>query len=269
MLALMRYGAGLPMYRMDQWQTYLGVPLAASTQWELIKASSRTPELVYEALIVWGAQGQIIYSDDTTMRVQSLRREIVAEPEDTQRRTGIFTTSIVVRIGQNQIALFFTGRNHAGENLDRLLKNRAAELPAPIHMCDALSRNQPQGVKTISCNCLLHGRRNFLEVLESFPQECKKVVLSLREVYRWEALAKKRQFSDEERLAFHQAHSGPVMQELQQWMNDQLEQKKVQPNSGLGEAIRYMTKHWKSLTRFLEVPGAPLDNIHGVINNAA
>src|SRR5450756_1987872 len=43
-------------------------------------------------------------------------------------------------------------------------------------------------------------------------------------------------------------------------MKEQLEQKKVEPNSGLGEAIRYMLKRWEELTRFLSVPGAPLDN---------
>jgi len=40
MLALMRYGAGLPMYRTGKWQNHFGVPLPASTQWELIEAAS-------------------------------------------------------------------------------------------------------------------------------------------------------------------------------------------------------------------------------------
>jgi hypothetical protein len=56
MLAIMRYGAGQPMYRMDKWQTHFGVPLPASTQWELIEAASTTPALVYDALIGLGAQ---------------------------------------------------------------------------------------------------------------------------------------------------------------------------------------------------------------------
>ena len=43
-------------------------------------------------------------------------------------------------------------------------------------------------------------------------------------------------------------------------MNQQLEQKIVEPNSGLGRAIGYMLKRWDTLTRFLSVPGAPLDN---------
>jgi len=66
--------------------------------------------------------------------------------------------------------------------------------------------------------------------------------------------------SPEERLRFHQAESGPWMEDLKLWLNDQLDEKKVEPNSGLGKAITYMLKHWKPLTLFLRVPNAPLDN---------
>jgi transposase len=34
----------------------------------------------------------------------------------------------------------------------------------------------------------------------------------------------------------------------------------VEPNSALGKAIAYMQTHWETLTRFLSIPGAPLDN---------
>jgi hypothetical protein len=79
-------------------------------------------------------------------------------------------------------------------------------------------------------------------------------------VYRFDALTKEQKLSDLDRLAFHQAHSQPVMDDLQKWMREQIEQKKVEPNSGLGEAIQYMLKRWQTLTRFLSVSGAPLDN---------
>ena len=35
---------------------------------------------------------------------------------------------------------------------------------------------------------------------------------------------------------------------------------RIEPNSGLGEVIQFMTKHWQKLTLFLRVAGAPLDN---------
>ena len=259
MLVLLRYGAGLPLYRIAKWQTYFGVPLPPSTQWEQIEAVSEIPELIYEALCDLAAQGQLLHNDDTYMRVQSLRQEIAAS-QDQPQRTGIFTTGIIAKVDGLQIALFITGQKHAGENLNALLRRRAAHRQPPLQMCDALSRNEPKEFHTLLCNCLLHGRRYFIDVIENFPQECRKVIESLREVYRFEAIAKEQKLSDEQRLTFHQVNSQPVMGELHQWMKDQFEQKRVEPNSGLGEAIGYMLKHWIPLTRFLWVPGAPLDN---------
>jgi hypothetical protein len=66
--------------------------------------------------------------------------------------------------------------------------------------------------------------------------------------------------SAEERLAFHKAQSGPLMESLKQWLDEQITEKKVEPNSGLGEAVSYMRNHWTKLTLFLHVAGAPLDN---------
>ena len=83
---------------------------------------------------------------------------------------------------QRQIALFFTGQKHAGENLNQLLQRRATGLDQPIQMCDALSRNEPKEFHTLLCHCLLHGRRQFVDVVENFPEECRKVIESLREV---------------------------------------------------------------------------------------
>ncbi len=127
-------------------------------------------------------------------------------------------------------------------------------------MCDALSRNVPGELQTILSNCLAHARRRFVEVADNFPDECRYLLETLREVYKTDALARERQMSPEERLRFHQAESGPRMAGLEQWLREQIEEHKVEPNSGLGEAIGYMRNHWSKLTLFLQVPGAPLDN---------
>jgi transposase len=259
MLSLLRYGVGQPMYRTDKWQNYYGVPLPASTQWELMAAAAETPAVVYQALREIAAQGQLLHNDDTPMRVQSLRQEI-SEAQNPDQRTGIFTTSIIAQVGPVQVALFFTGQQHAGENLNQLLQGRAANLGQPLLMCDALARNEPKEFQIILCHCLLHARRNFIDLVESFPEECRQVIESLRDIYRFEAMTKKAKISAVERLAFHQEHSQPVMDQLHIWMQEQLAQKQVEPNSGLGEAINYMLKRWTTLTRFLSVPGAPLDN---------
>lgn len=96
-----------------------------------------------------------------------------------------------------------------------MLKRRAAELASPIQMCDALSRNTPKltgGVEILLANCLAHGRRQFVEIAPSFPDECRYVLESLGSVYHNNAEAREQKLSPDERLRFHQEHSGPVMQ---------------------------------------------------------
>ena len=105
-----------------------------------------------------------------------------------------------------------------------------------------------------------HGRRKFVEVVDSFPQECRYVLESLRQVYRHDAIARREKKSPEERLRLHQDHSAKIMETLHDWINEQLEQKKVEPNSSLGGALAYMLKRWGKLTLFLRKAGAPLDN---------
>ena len=194
---------------------------------------------------------------DTSMRVLRLERE----PSD--QRTGVFTSGIVATGAGRKIALYFTGRQHAGENLAEVLKQRAPELGAPIQMCDAASRNVPklsEGVEILVANCLAHGRRQFVEVAQSFPQECRYVLEALGRVYYHDAQARQQDLSAQERLQFHQQHSAPVMEELHGWLQAQLAQKKTEPNSALGKAINYMLRHWSGLTVFLRQPGSPIDN---------
>jgi len=201
----------------------------------------------------------VVHNDDTSMRVLSLDRDADISPE----RTGVFTSGMVWICQGRRIALFSTGCKHAGENLAEVLKQRPADLPPPIQMCDALSRNVPKlagPLATLLANCLAHGRRNFVEVTANFPEPCRFVLETLGEVYGYDDQARMQGLSAEQRLQFHQEHSGPVMEKLHAWLGAQFEERKVEPNSGLGQAISYLLKHWEKLTLFLRKAGAPLDN---------
>jgi hypothetical protein len=258
LLGLLRYGSGMPFYRLERLQHSLGVPLSASTQWELVETVAKAAHPVFDHLVFLAAQAPNLYNDDTSMEVWELRQQIKAEVDP--KRTGIFTTGIVAHTQVRSIALFFTGRRHAGENLDEVLRQRQANLPLPLQMCDGLARNEPKEFTTMLANCLVHARRGFVEVTPHFPEECRRVLESLREIYCLEARTKAERFSPEQRLQFHQTHSGPVMDQLHTWLTGQIEQKQVEPNSALGQSINYMLGHWDRLTLFLRVAGAPLDN---------
>lgn len=265
MIALLKYGSGFPFNRLERLQGNLGIPLPAATQWDILSDCSAVFVPIHEALIMTAAAGKVVHNDDTGMKILntpaiSESDQIDCDKQTNSERKGIFTSGIVSVGDEHRVALFFTGRKHAGENLADVLKNRASQLAPPIQMCDALSRNMSEDFKAIVGNCLAHGRRRFTDVVENFPTECRYVLELLAEVYKNDELTRERNLSDDERLVFHQSHSKALMEELQKWLKEQLDGKIVEPNSGLGEAICYMLRHWEKLTLFLRQPGAPLDN---------
>lgn len=255
-IALNRYGAGLPFYRQAKQLEVMGTPISPSTQYKIVSDALTKIEPAHAYLVKLAAQGKLAYFDDTSMRILDFDRL-----ED-DKRTGIFTTGLVSVHDDFEIALLFTGREHGGENRQALLKERDPDLGAMIMMSDALAANMVNidSAKELIANCLTHGRRYFVKIIDSFPQDCQHVISALGKVYQNDALAKEAGYDDETRLAYHQTHSEPVMTALKAWLDDQVNARKAEPNGALGKAIAYMRSHWTALTQFLRVAGAPLDN---------
>jgi len=265
MIGLLKYGSGLPFNRLQRLQGSCEIPLAASTQWDIVHAAASLIAPAYEELIRQAAQGEVLHNDDTTVRILELMGQRAqnappAEDEHDPGRTGLFTSGVVATREGVRIALFFSGRRHAGENLSDVLQHRAEERDAPIQMCDGLARNLPGELDTILANCLAHGRRNFVELHDRFPEQCRHVIEAFKVIYHNDKVAREEQMSAAARLVWHQAHSRPTMDDLHVWLQRQFDDKLVEPNSALGEAITYLLKRWEPLTLFLRQAGAPLDN---------
>jgi len=263
MIASARYGYGLPLNRLADMQMSQGVPMPLGTQWQLLSEYRAEVEpVIGTELLRQAAGGSVMHNDDTPARILAVEKEIreqEAKAEGKKMRTGVFTTGIVSIKDEWRIALFFSGRKHAGENLQKVLDLRPADLPAPIQMSDALSRNVPES-KTVWSNCNSHGRREFVDIADHFPTECAHVLDTIKQVYKNEADTIEQNMPPQQRLLYHQKYSSPLMDGLKLWMEQKIENRQVEPNSGLGSAIQYELKHWKELTLFLRMPGAPIDN---------
>jgi transposase len=260
-----------------------GDTFPSGTQWSLIKDLSAKIDPVYQKLLEIAAQGEIFYHDDTNIKVLSLIKEnkelderkkkelkniTLKDKEPKKDRKGMFTTGILSVVENNQIALYYTGRNHAGENLAELFKKRMMSLPPPIQMCDAAPRNEikeddkkeDNEPQTHLANCLAHARRKFVDLLETFPDESEHVIKQLAEVYCFEKDTRIDKMTPKQRLEYHIENSKPIMDELKIWFEKKFEQKQVEENSSLGKAIKYMLNHWVKLTLFLKIERTPLDN---------
>ena len=263
LIALLKYGSGMPFARLENLERMAGIPLPASVQWEQVAETGSPLWPVLNALETHAAQGQVVHNDDTGMKVLELmkqRDESDAAETGKRQRRGIFTSGIVSQVGEHRVALFRTGHQHAGENLGDVLARRDEAAGKPIQMCDALSRNLPKDLEVLLANCLGHARREFVDLVADFPEPCRYVIDQLAEVYKNDACTREQNMDPHARLAYHQEHSQSIMDDLEDWCHAQLDNRIVEPNSNLGKAIGYMIRHWDALTLFLEQPGAPLDN---------
>jgi transposase len=265
LIAVLRFWLGTPHYRLGRLQEALGTPIPDATQWDVLHERALEIYPVFQALLHRAAQAPLMHNDDTHMPVLQFmgkrREKLVAEGKlPREDRTGLFTTGIVASLPEGPAALFFTGRRHAGENLAALLERREKELGPVLLMCDALDRNLPKGHRVEEANCLTHGRRGVVDQAESFPAECQHVIDQIGRVYAVDDFCRDEELAPEERLWLHRLESAPVLSQLRTFMTAQIEDKRVEPNSELGQAFNYMLKRWDKFTVFLRVPGAPVDN---------
>jgi hypothetical protein len=248
----------MPHHRLAQWQKWSGMPFPPSTQFERMEKLANAVHPVHRQWMKLAANQEVVFGDDTGVRILELQQDNLTRAPG--ERTGTYTSGFVARAlepDKPALALYASGRRHAGENLDLLLEQRAAEQPDVIHMADAASRDPSYG-KRVAARCLAHARRHFVEAQEAFPDQCDHVLDAIASVYQHEAQT--REMDPTARLAHHQQHSAPVMTALLEWMDEQVRERLVEPNSRLGRAFRYVKRHWEGLTSFLRVAGAPLDN---------
>lgn len=256
-MVMAKYAAGLPFHRLARMQQSLGVPLAESVQWERCEIVADALLPIYRHFPREAAQADVLIGDDTRVQI------LACEPENQQRadigeRCGLHTTGLVAQRPAHAIVLYISGRKHAGENVGELLSARSVALGPPLQVGDALAANWSHGFPVIAVKCLAHARRQFTDIEELFPHECRHVREALATVYHYEAETKAMKPAD--RLAHHQQYSGPVMEQLRLWIDEQFQQRRVEPNSALGKAFAYLQRHWQGLTQFLSQRHAPLDS---------
>jgi hypothetical protein len=179
-------------------------------------------------------------------------------PSKSEKRNGLFTTGMVIEYGEHKIAFYASGRKHAGENAAELLNRRSLQLDPINKMSDASNMNDSPKVEANLLNCLSHARGKFKKIEKIFPDESKPIIKMIGQVYDYEEESK--QMTKEQRQAFHQEHSLPLMEQLRLQMQQQLDDKTVEPVSSLGSAYYYFLDHYKELTQFTRIIGAPLDN---------
>lgn len=257
-LSLQKYYLGTPFYAIERFQAVIKQPLPDATQWMLCEEVADAVYPVRSVLEYLVAADDKVSYDDTRVRILSHLKMVMDDPSI--KRRGCYTTAVLGSHQNHPITLFYSSPKHAGENVAHILSLRDKALPPIKTMSDALAANLSHDYKVILCKCLSHGLRKFSELEYVFPKKCQFVLQHLGKVYAFEEQTKG--MRDDERLLYHQQHSLPLMNTLYAWLNQQRDEKCVEPNSPLGKSINYLLKHWHALTQFTRVPGVFIDNNH-------
>jgi len=264
LIGLHKHFAGLPFYRQQSLQQMFGVPISASTAFDQSEYLANDIDPVVQCLKRQAGSAVHYHLDDTRNRI--LNQTTVEKPDrktgKSKTRSGIYTSGVIATLAEgHECVLFQTNIGHAGEWIDELLSTRRTDAPAPILMSDALSSNAPSlKLEFIATFCNSHARRQFVEVIEHFPDKVPWVLERYGVIWDNERHCKTQGFSPPQRLEYHQAHSLPIMEELREWGQGELDHDRVEANSGLGKAIGYFLRHYKELSGFCRYTGAQLDN---------
>lgn len=272
-LIVMHYFACVPMKRLESLHRGWGLPLADANQWNLIDQTDDYLAPLYRALECLGVQRATrLKLDDTGSEVLSLRQAIRAELSALELigastkdvRKGINTTSVFLETDEWTVNLFFTGRHHAGELVDRLLTRRPQPPPGEarlVKVTDGASKNfdHQQSDKLLESTCHAHAFLKWRAVKDTHPEEYALAGEVYKGVFDNDDKAKARKLSPDDRMNFHREHSRPLMLKLKAMCEEKVKRKLVEPNSALWDPIHFIINQWPRLTKFYEVPGVPLD----------
>ena len=270
LMAIDKYYAGQPFYRQQSIQSLLGIKVTASTIFDQCEHVADALQPIWKQMLALAADARVFYIDDTTHRIldQKQIQKRRRGSDKLQRRTGVYTSSLLALynddddggLGTRRIVLFQTSIGHAGEWIDEVLSGRSVQLPKPIVMSDALSANKVTVTDVSAAKCNVHCRRNFVELINQYPQETHYVLETYKVLWANEHECVEHALSDQQRLQYHRQHSLPAMQSLEQWCHTQLATEPVESNSNFGQAINYFLNHYDELTLFCTIPGVPIDN---------
>jgi hypothetical protein len=270
MLMFMHYFGSAPFKRFESIHEGWGVPMPDANQWEVVNNGDDLLMPLYKAIEQHAIQKATNFRiDDTGSMVITLKRQIEAEiaalrsmGESTKDvRTGINATGVYWETPDGPVVLFYTGRHHAGEIVDQVLRHRLLSSPKLVKCTDGASKNfdHAHADKLVESTCNAHALLKFRDIKDKYPAEYAEAGKIYSQVFDNDDKAKAHGLNPIDRMLYHRQHSMPLMVQLKKMCEEKIASKRVEPSSPLWEPLTFIVNQWDRLTRFCEVPGVPLD----------
>ncbi len=282
-----KYGAGIPNARLSTIQGYHHTPVADATMWNVTKDAAKKLFELERFFEFANANAESRMVDDGSTFIIEAYLEIQDEVEKAIQagfkkddvRVGQHMTCYKFMYQGAEYRYFSAGREHQGEREFALQNNRDVQTPL-LRMSDAGSSTgavkpmpslnkhgfTPQKTKiqsiqresdTLVAYCLQHLRLHIIEASPGFRSETNTMLDAVNQVFAFDRDTD--EMTPEERLAYHQQNSQPVMDALYKFSAEQkLRNKKAEPNDLYGKLLNYVLGHWAGFTLFLKMPGVEL-----------
>lgn len=270
MLMVMHYFGGAPFKRLESLHKGWGVPMPDANQWEVVNEGDDLLLPLYRALEQHAIQKATNFRiDDTGSMVIALKKQIAAEIAALQSlgestrdvRTGINATGVYWETPDGPVILFYTGRHHAGEIVDQLLRHRLLSSPKLVKCTDGASKNfdHEHADKLVESTCNAHALLKFRDIKDKYPAEYAEAGSIYKQVFDNDDKAKALALTGLDRMLYHRQHSKPLMQRLKKMCEAKIADRLVEPNSPLWEPLTFVVNQWDRLVQFYEAPDVPLD----------
>ena len=258
MLLFEKYGQHQPLNRQADRFAREGVPLSISTLADQVGAAAFALMPIYRLIEAHVLAADRIHGDDTTVPVMAKGKTDIA-------RLWVYVRDDRPFAGPAPpAALFHYARDRRGEHPRAHLASWSGVLQADAYGgYNELYQPDRQPGPVLEAGCFAHARRKFFELADVEGAARKKsrkertgpiYPIALEAVQKLDALFEIERsingLSPTERLAVRRAHSAPLMDDLDRWLQAQLA--KLSRNHDLAKAINYMLRRWPAFTRFLD-----------------
>ena len=249
-IVIEKYVDHLPLHRQLQRFKRENIHIAPSTIGDWVKYSCELLTPLYDTLKKQVLTSGYIMADETPIKVLDKDKEGATHQ-------GYYW---VYRAANEKLIVFDYRQGRGREGPKEILKNYQGFLQTDGYsVYDEFDKIE--GITLI--HCMAHARRYFEQALDNDKQRAEYMLKQIQLLYNTERTAREQSYTHEQRLALRQSESMPVLQNIHQWLQDNIMQ--VLPKSTIGKAIAYALARWEKLciyahNGYLEIDNNPVEN---------
>jgi transposase len=239
-----KYVMHLPLYRQMQSYESLEVKLALSTLTNWVSGGCNLLEPLYNNLYQQVLSQIYLQADETPIKV------LDKDKKGTTHR-GYYW---VYHAPLLKMVVFDYRQGRGREGPREFLKNFSGFLQTDGYAVYDILDNK----KITLLGCMAHARRKFEEALSNDRIRVEYVLKLIQQLYDIERRAREQALDAEQRKALRQKESIPVLDDLYNWLQENVMQ--VLPQSAIGTAIAYSLSRWDKLKLYTQDGRLEIDN---------